>query len=210
MKRIEYEGYWKDSVNQESDLPFPQESDKSVDKKFINKLTNLFFISNRGKFCRTTSVCKICKKNHKYIEYIIEGNYTNYKVQENVVHYYEEHNVQPSENFYNFIMNDCQEECTNELLIDIILSNEKEGRKNIMENQSSDFINIEYNEKYYKNEAQQMEKCRLSGDFYLDPQERRMFAQAGHAWLIEQLQNEDKSIVRFYKDKDENNSEIKQ
>lgn len=83
-----------------------------MNSEFLEKLKNIMLREN-SKYCYNLeliqycrfSKCRICEKNNGSAEYVITNNEgIKFKFPEGLLHYYETHNVQPSEKFYEFIM----------------------------------------------------------------------------------------------------------
>lgn len=99
------EGYWFNSISEQtSTFPFPKETEKIVDINFLNKLKNCMSILKKIDYCGP-SMCRICKQCNGNIEYELIENDVKYLFPEGVMHYYQDHNVQPSDEFYALIMN---------------------------------------------------------------------------------------------------------
>lgn len=102
------EGYWyADLLYDESlgKLPFPKQTDVSVDGKFLDKLIAV----TNSKICQTKayfgfSTCRLCDKLNGSVEYTVTHGGLAFTFPEGLMHYYMEHHVQPSTEFYNFIM----------------------------------------------------------------------------------------------------------
>ena len=77
-----------------------------ADKKFINKLENIEkYTKVEGIIYRGFSNCRICKKINGAAEYSIAKDGIKYIYPSGIIHYYKDHNVKPSDEFYNLIIN---------------------------------------------------------------------------------------------------------
>lgn len=105
------EGYWAnlspiyDRERTRFKYNLPIVTDIPVDPKFMEKLNNM--IDNDE--CESThycgfSTCRICDKGNGSSEYKLSNGDISFKFPEGLIHYYKDHNVQPSEQFYHFIM----------------------------------------------------------------------------------------------------------
>lgn len=117
VSEMEYiEGYWYDSDYPEKLYPFPKETDIMVDYEFLEKLDKVmqhmwvdrFKLGGSNCVVRDYmgySKCRLCGINNGSEEY--ETKYKNiiYKFPGGIKHYYEKHNVHPSKEFMEFIMN---------------------------------------------------------------------------------------------------------
>ena len=102
------EGFWSDKYDyyqfKNNSLPLPIETNIKVDFDFLKKLDKVFEKSKKTEMFGC-SYCRICDKINGGTEYCIENNNVTFTVPCGIKHYYEDHNVQPSEKFYNFIQN---------------------------------------------------------------------------------------------------------
>lgn len=121
------EGYWQcnlKNLNYSDKYPFPKQETMKIDNIFLDKLKNIFnvieettedkysndkysncdgwntCVSNLG-----SSYCRLCKKDNGNIEYKLLYDGIKFIVPSGIIHYYEDHNVHPSNEFYNFIIN---------------------------------------------------------------------------------------------------------
>lgn len=98
------EGYWyEDYLFRNHDLPIPIESNVVIDKDFIKKLCDIYNQVIPKSFYGS-SMCRICKQSNGSDEYELGKNNTSFIFPSGLIHYYINHNVQPSKNFYEFIM----------------------------------------------------------------------------------------------------------
>lgn len=99
------EGYWFDENDSSTyKYPKPQITENIVDPNFIHKLIE---VTDSAKFrqCLGLSHCRLCDKlNNGSKEYTIENDNIIFVYPQGLLHYYLDHNVQPSNEFYNFIM----------------------------------------------------------------------------------------------------------
>lgn len=101
---IKYEGYWRSSEDEKnSDLPWPRPSDTKCSSDFIDKLKYVLSHSVEGKRYRGYSNCRLCGGLNGTREYLPMINEVRYVVPEGYLHYLEDHNVHPSEDFKSFI-----------------------------------------------------------------------------------------------------------
>lgn len=105
------EGYWfSNDSNETKKYPFPKSTFDLVDSKFIDKLQTLMTEQNNTDKRITvesyfgSSVCRICECSNGSREFILTNDGTTFRVPNGVLHYYKDHNVQPSLEFYNFIL----------------------------------------------------------------------------------------------------------
>lgn len=105
------EGYWYSSDKYGDKYPRPLISNNNVDLTFIEKLKKLMTnIENKninGEHIgyRGYSYCRLCPNEHNgTTEYIFYVNDIKYRFPEGLLHYYVDHNVQPSAEFYKVII----------------------------------------------------------------------------------------------------------
>jgi len=73
---------------------------------FLSKLNNVTKKYAQNIQYRGMSKCRICGCFNGSIEHILtNGSSIEFKYPEGLSHYYSTHNVQPSKEFYNYIMN---------------------------------------------------------------------------------------------------------
>jgi len=99
------EGYWKSSLPFDKDYPIPNKTNISVNKMFLNKLSELTAIDAMGLHYNGHSKCRICECKNGNIEFILEKDGIKFRYPQGLIHYYEIHNVQPSKEFFDFIIN---------------------------------------------------------------------------------------------------------
>jgi hypothetical protein len=89
----------------EYQLPFPKQTETAVNEKFLQKLLEV----QTAPSCKKEdyfgfSGCRLCHKANGGTEYSVTNNGQTFTFPSGLIHYYEEHNVQPSKEFYDFIM----------------------------------------------------------------------------------------------------------
>jgi hypothetical protein len=103
------EGYWfainPSNEDYENMYPKPLPTDDLVDVDFINKLELL-----TDKIAETVnylgcSTCRLCNCNNGGNEYILTHNGIKFVYPCGLMHYYKIHHVQPSREFFDFVMN---------------------------------------------------------------------------------------------------------
>jgi hypothetical protein len=98
------EGYWFNSNDEQRLLPFPKKTDVNVDTDFLEKL-EITMSKYKPIMYFGPSGCRICNEYCGSLEYVINNDNVKFIFPEGIMHYYKEHNVQPSTEFKNFIMN---------------------------------------------------------------------------------------------------------
>jgi hypothetical protein len=120
-----------DYSSDEESYPFPISSGTDVDINFIEKLDKIISMGNNcetkpghlvrvyeskkidkirdiiiePRYYKGYSVCRLCeKKNNGSSEYTITRDDVKYIFPRGILHYYESHQVQPSKEFYELIM----------------------------------------------------------------------------------------------------------
>lgn len=98
------EGYWKNSTS--PGYPFPKATDTKVEEQFLTILTHIMN-TYPCNYYRGLSTCRLCKKMNGCGEYrikkMVDGKEITFVFPEGLKHYYQDHNVQPSKEFYDFI-----------------------------------------------------------------------------------------------------------
>lgn len=99
------EGYWFEnkSIYPSEDYPWPLVTDIEVNKEFIKNFKTICEVCERI-YCHGPSYCRLCDKHNMNSEYKITFNDITFTFPFGLLHYYIDHNVQPSDEFYNFIM----------------------------------------------------------------------------------------------------------
>ena len=98
------EGYWS-NVDDFDSMKYPQPlaTDIPVNKDFLDKLKRInekaYQIHYLG-----FSHCRICKCLNGTAEYVLSNENIQFNYPEGLLHYYEKHNVKPSDEFFHFIM----------------------------------------------------------------------------------------------------------
>jgi len=101
------EGFWYDDRDFFKDdftnLPYPKESTNEIDIEFIEKYKKVVekcdYFSYMG-----NSICRLCKQDNGNNEYEIVEDDIKYIFPEGILHYYENHNIKPSNEFKKVIM----------------------------------------------------------------------------------------------------------
>lgn len=105
-------GYFRNSLEDASELPFPVENSCTIPpklmRKFVSKLSSLILYS-RDNGCYDTykgySNCRICNEIVGRDEYAVKVKDKFFIVPEGFLHYIEKHNIQPDMDLFNSIMN---------------------------------------------------------------------------------------------------------
>jgi len=98
------EGYWFSSYIPSAEYPHPIASNISVCPKFLDKLKIVSENANKL-YYNGYSNCRLCGCNNGTIEFSLTKNGIKFRYPIGLMHYYVIHNVQPSKEFYDFIMN---------------------------------------------------------------------------------------------------------
>ncbi len=99
------EGYWRQTLKEKSDLPFPQTQEQPWEGQF----EFLADLKSKEKIAKEEcyngpSNCRICHKTNGSTEF----NLGDWSWPEGLRHYIEDHNVKPSDDFIAFIMENNQ------------------------------------------------------------------------------------------------------
>jgi hypothetical protein len=102
------EGFWY-SKSGAKEMPYPRATDTKVDKDFLDKLKRTIDLLKKDMIGELAvvdelSYCRLCLKENGFFEFAIEKDGQRFIFLEGIVHYYEEHNVQPSAEFKELIM----------------------------------------------------------------------------------------------------------
>lgn len=97
-----YEGYWFDEMNENSDYPIPIVSDENS-TEFLTKMEN-YMKSSPAVSYFGSSMCRICDKHNGGSEFTINHKDIKISFPNGLLHYYADHNVKPSAEFYEAIM----------------------------------------------------------------------------------------------------------
>lgn len=104
-ENVYVEGYWSNEENPQYPTPFERKN-VTIDRYFINKLKNAGkYIKVDEKIYRGFSKCRICGKLNGAGECSITKNGIKYIYPNGIIHYYEDHGVKPSDEFYQLIIN---------------------------------------------------------------------------------------------------------
>lgn len=75
-----------------------------MDKEFLDKFKTAMK-NNRGQFAYGVSLCRICNCTNGCGETTLVNKHgVTFLYTHGLIHYYEQHNVHPSKEFYKFIM----------------------------------------------------------------------------------------------------------
>jgi hypothetical protein len=102
------EGFWY-SKSDAKEMPYPRATDTKVDKDFLDKLKKAIDLLQKDMIGELAvvgelSYCRLCLKENGSYEFVMEKDGRRFIFLEGIVHYYEEHNVQPSTEFKELIM----------------------------------------------------------------------------------------------------------
>lgn len=104
-------GYFRNSLEETSDLPFPVENSCTIHsklmRKFISNLSSLIFYSRDNGYYniyKGYSKCRICNEIVGNEEYAIKVKDKFFLVPEGYLHYIKKHNIQPDMDLFNSIM----------------------------------------------------------------------------------------------------------
>jgi hypothetical protein len=100
-----HEGYWFGSIRSNNKYPIPIETETKNSDEFINNLKLYMSSTDPIKSYFGSSNCRLCDKHNGSTEYEIR-NFNSEKIivfPEGLLHYYEDHNVIPSTEFYDII-----------------------------------------------------------------------------------------------------------
>lgn len=104
-----FEGYWFPLDPNERDYelmyPKPLATETKVDEVFLNRLKELTANEAKCINCWGCSVCRLCQQSNGSAEYTLINGGVSFRYPEGLIHYYEHHNVQPSKEFYDCVMN---------------------------------------------------------------------------------------------------------
>lgn len=100
-----HEGYWFGSIRSNNKYPIPIETETKNSDEFINNLKLYMNSTDPIKSYFGSSNCRLCDKHNGSTEYEIR-NFNSEKIivfPVGLLHYYEDHNVIPSNEFYDII-----------------------------------------------------------------------------------------------------------
>ncbi len=120
--RCSYEGYWRDCKKESSILPFPvphSSSNLSLDR-FLIKLERVEAVCSRESTGIKNAVCCLCEcDNDMFEEYVMETQTREVRWPVGLLHYYREHHIHPSKEFYCIIMTCSTKKLPRPSLIDL-------------------------------------------------------------------------------------------
>ena len=96
MKKI---GYWRNSEDEKSDLPYPCKS--SLNKDLQEKVIKFLMQGVKTRSYKGWSSCRICGKSNGSSD-MRNGEF---EYPEGYVHYIQDHNIQPDENLIKHLSN---------------------------------------------------------------------------------------------------------
>jgi hypothetical protein len=103
------EGYWFPNEPSDADYdtlyPKPKNSAEPVPANFIEKLEFLTNTKAKKESFMGSSICRICECANGGDEYTLVQQGTEFVYPSGLMHYYKDHNIQPSKEFYHFVMN---------------------------------------------------------------------------------------------------------
>ena len=105
---VHYEGYWRErrKPNDVDMLPYPTPltNDAKVSRKLIRRLKEIEETDNvYPEHAKGWSTCRLCKRKNGTITYTAELDSVEYNWPSGLLHYMEDHNVDPSPKFKKFI-----------------------------------------------------------------------------------------------------------
>lgn len=99
------EGYWYRNSSDKI-YPMPKSCNHQVEQQFLKKLKEIMKRNERKiLICKGFDYCRLCNKMNGASEYSFKKDGITFTFPIDLLHYYEDHNVQPSDEFYDFIMN---------------------------------------------------------------------------------------------------------
>lgn len=101
------EGFWYSEY--EPYYPMPISTSTKVDNKFLQKLTSILNTKNdtnniKIEWFDGCSDCRLCEEEYGSQTFHCTFNGITWSFPSGLIHYYQDHNVQPSNDFYKFIM----------------------------------------------------------------------------------------------------------
>lgn len=101
-EKVFYEGFWYNS--EEPHFPFPRGTDTKLNPEFIRRMKYLVHKCHITMYMGY-SHCRLCGFDRNGdSDCGIRGDGKVFFFPNGIIHYYEAHNVLPSEDFYNFVM----------------------------------------------------------------------------------------------------------
>jgi len=104
--KVYVEGYWQ-RKGEICQYPFPKKTNEKVDEVFLANLEHIMKTLNgtdNAKQYFGASNCRICDKYNGSNEYKINYLDNEYRFPDGLIHYYKDHNVQPSMEFKEIVM----------------------------------------------------------------------------------------------------------
>jgi hypothetical protein len=101
------EGYWRGRYEPDKDLPSPELFNGTPTeeyKKFVKTFSDMKYVSPFPEMYMGYSYCRICNMKNGSGEYNVDYKGCKVYYTEGLLHYYQEHNVLPSEEFYRIVM----------------------------------------------------------------------------------------------------------
>lgn len=102
------EGYWHNRQLDNSGnpiYPFPLATETKVDPQFLTKLQHVIMKKASVDYYFGYSRCRLCDNDRNgNSEYNINNGTLTFQFPSGLLHYYIDHNVQPSDEFYEFVM----------------------------------------------------------------------------------------------------------
>ena len=103
------EGYWAPTKRMYVDdawklYNYPIVTSEPVDTEFLSKLNSILERLEPMRYFGCSN-CRVCGQNNGSTEYRIEKDGTTFRMPEGMTHYYVDHNVHPSPEFREFVMN---------------------------------------------------------------------------------------------------------
>ena len=101
-ENIYFEGFWCNRY--EDHIPYPKSTSIDIDHEFIMRVT-LLIKKYSGPLYLNLLSCRLCNRDlGGEIDCIIRGGNTTFMFPTTILHFYKEHHVLPSEEFYDFVM----------------------------------------------------------------------------------------------------------
>lgn len=108
INNVYCEGYWREKKNSNKKLPYPKSEKEKINQKFIEKLLNIqkiAHITTRNKYDINHFTGELNGNKEYNITYeSVDLDIKKIKWTEGLIIYYIHHNVHPSNEFYDFVM----------------------------------------------------------------------------------------------------------